>query len=160
MMSHSLNIREEAEVRRLLLIMGVISTSNVVEWADGLIERRDHVPGWLLDICLTADSDDASMLSKLNGLPLDVNGTLAAYAALDRFEVAFRAGHIQVIEAAAMLARWAATATLSHADQSTAAMPSSVASEIDCGLASEENVACAIEDCLAHFVGKERKART
>ena len=46
----AMNICEQAEAFRLLLLMGVIDKSEVIAWADGIIAARDVVPGWLLDV--------------------------------------------------------------------------------------------------------------
>ena len=102
-----MNICEQAEAFRLLLIMGVVPKSEVIAWADALIATRDELPNWLLDVSLAANEDDEAIVSKLDDLPCDANRMLAAYSALDRFTKAFHTEGIGAQTGDWMLERWA-----------------------------------------------------
>src|SRR5437667_11900379 len=96
MMLHTrhMNICEQAEAFRLLLIMGLVSKRDVISWADDLIEAPPHVPEWVLDVSLAANDDDEGLESKLRDLPCEADCFAAAHSAIDRFADAFRSGTI------------------------------------------------------------------
>src|SRR5947208_3405958 len=136
-----MDICEQAEAFRLLLLMGVVAKSDVIEWADEVIVTRDDLPNWLLDVSLAANEDDQAVASKLDDLPCEGNRMLAAYAAIDRFAEAFSAGTIRAETATRMLAAWASSAKVSHADWQAAVLPGWVAAGLDAGHMLEEDVA-------------------
>jgi hypothetical protein len=79
-------------VFQLLLIMGVVSKSEIISWADDLIARQDNVPEWLLDVSLAANGDDMAVEAKLRDLACAADCMTAAYSAMDRFADAFHSG--------------------------------------------------------------------
>src|SRR5262245_5976201 len=99
----SMNLCEQAEAFRLLLIMGIATKSEMLAWADGVIASDAAPPGWLLDVSLAANEDDHAFEARLRELPCEANRTVAAYAALDRFAEEFRSGGITPEEAARIL---------------------------------------------------------
>jgi hypothetical protein len=150
-----MNICEQAEAFRLLLIMGLVSKSEVIAWADELIGTRDDLPGWLLDVSLAANEDNEVIA--LGDLPCEGDRMLAAYWAIDRFAGAFRRGGMAARTAAHMLERWASSVKVYHDDWLKAMTPSWVAVEIDCGHASEQDVIALVDECLAHFAAMRRR---
>ena len=151
-----MNICEQAEAFRLLLIMGVVSKPEIIAWADDLIATRDHPPEWLLDVSLAANESDEAIESKLRDLRCDGDRILAGYSAIDRFAEGFRTGGIPAQTAARMLRHWAASAKVNQDDWSAAMMPTWIADEIDCGHASEQDVIASVDTCLAHFAAVRR----
>jgi hypothetical protein len=151
-----MNICEQAEAFRLLLIMGVVSKSEIIAWADELIATRDHLPEWLLDVSLAANEDDEAIVSKLDDLPCEGNRMIAAYSAIDRFAEAFRVECMPAQTAARILERWASSAKVNQDNWSEAMMPSWIAVEIGCGHASEQDVIASVKKCLAHFAAVRR----
>ena len=151
-----MNICEQAEAFRLLLIMGAASKPEIIAWADDLIATHDNPPGWLCDVSLAANEDEEAIQSKLRHLPCEGNRMIAAYSAIDRFAQAFRTGGIPAQTAARMLERWAASATVNEDEWSAAMMPRLIASEIECGHASEQDVIASVDECLAHFEALRR----
>jgi hypothetical protein len=151
-----MNICEQAEMFRLLLIMGSVRKSDVIAWADGVIATQDQLPGWLLDVSLAANEDDEAIVAKLDDLPCEGNRMVAAYSAIDHFAKAFRLEGIGAETAAEMLQRWASSAKINQDEWSAAMMPSWIASELGCGHASEEDVIASVEKCLAHFAAVRR----
>jgi hypothetical protein len=151
-----MNICEQAEAFRLLLIMGVVTKSDVIAWADEVIATGDQLPDWLLDVSLAANCDDEAIVSKLDDLPCEGNRTVAAYSAIDRFAEAFGSEGIGAQTAAEMLQRWASSAKINQEDWSAAMMPYWIASEIDCGHAREVDAIAAVRQCLAHFAAVRR----
>ncbi len=151
-----MNICEQAEAFRLLLIMGVASKAEIISWADELILARDELPGWLFDLSLAANGDDEVIESKLRDLPCEANLMTAAYSAMDRFAEKYRAGGVPAQTAARMLERWASGAKVNQGEWERAMMPSWIACEIDCGHASEQDVIASVDKCLAHFAAIRR----
>src|SRR5262245_49345206 len=115
-----MNMCEQAEAFRLLLIMGVASKPEIIAWADDLIAKHDNLPGWLLDVSLAANQDEDAIELKLRGLPCEGNRMIAAYSAIDRFAQVFRTGGIPTRMAAQMLGRWAASARVNQDEWSEA----------------------------------------
>jgi hypothetical protein len=146
-----MNICEQAEAYRLLLIMGVVPKSEVIAWADDVIATHDQLPDWLLDVSLAANEDDEAIVSKLDDLRCERNRMLAAYSAIDRFAERLRTDSVCAQTAAGMLLRWASSAKINQDDWSAAMMPHWIEVEIDCGHASEEYVISSVNKCLAHF---------
>ena len=148
----AMNICEQAEAFRLLLLMGVVDKAEVVAWADGLIAARDTVPEWLLDVSLAANQDNWTMEAKLRDLRGEYNPRAAAYSAMDRFAKEFQVnGSFTSEEAAHMLAAWAGSAKVSQEDWNAAMMPSWVADEVPYGYTTDQQVVESIDDCVAHF---------
>jgi hypothetical protein len=147
-----MNICEQAEAFRLLLLMGVIEKSDVISWADGIIAAQDAVPEWLLDISLAANQDKWTVEAKLREVRGEWNPLVAAYAAIERFAKEFQAnGKFTSQEAAHMLAMWAGSAKVNQDDWATAMEPSWVADEVPYGHATDQNVVESINACIAHF---------
>jgi hypothetical protein len=147
-----MNICEQGETFRLLLLMGVVEKSEVIAWADGIIETQDGVPDWLLDVSLAANEDFGTVESKLGDLPGEWSRLAAAYGALIRFVEAFEIeGRFNARRAARMLEVWACSAELNHEDWTAAMMPSWITSEVDSRHARDIDVIESIEGCLKHF---------
>jgi hypothetical protein len=140
----------------LLLIMGIVSKSEIISWADDLIARPDNVPEWLLDVSLAANGDDMAVEAKLRDLPYAADCTTAAYSAIDRFAEAFHSGSIPPQAAARMLERWAASVKVNQHDWSEAMEPSWIAREIEYGYTSEQDVIASVNKCLTHFASLRR----
>jgi hypothetical protein len=149
----AMNICEQAEAFRLLLLMGAISVSEIVSWADGVIATDDQPPEWLLDVSLAANDSVDKMEPKLRDLPCSANRVTAAYAAIERFSEGFTSGRISALSAARMLEIWAASAGVSHDDWTSAMVPSWIASEIGDGHASEDDVVSSIQRFLKRIGG-------
>ena len=151
--SFAMNICEQAETFRLLLLMGVIDKTDVIAWADAIIAENDSVPEWLLDVSLASNQDNVAIESKLRcDASGEWNPMAAAYAALERFAKEFQTlGRFTSAEAAHMLARWAGSATLSQDDWKAAMLPSWLADEVPYGHATDQQVAESIKNCIAHF---------
>jgi hypothetical protein len=150
------NICEQAEAFRLLLIMGIASKAEVIAWADERILADEHPPEWLLDLSLAANATDDVFESRLRDLPCEGNRTAAAFTALDRFAEAFRAAKISPRRAALMLQWWAASANVNEEDRTQAMIPIWVADEIEYDNASEWDVVETINRSLAHFAAVRR----
>ncbi|MDQ3441600.1 MAG: hypothetical protein M3478_14755, partial [Planctomycetota bacterium] len=134
-----MNLCEQAETFRLLLIMGIASRSEIVAWADAVIAAQAHLPEWLLDVSLAANEDDYAMESRLRALPCDANRRMAAYSAIDRFAEEFRSGGIPPNAGARMLEKWAASAKVNQDDWTAAMIPLWVADEVEHGYTSDED---------------------
>jgi hypothetical protein len=152
-----MNLCEQAETLRLLLIMGLVSKAEVIAWADELIATRDDLPGWLLDVSLAANEDEEGIVSKLGDLPCEGDRMMAAYSAIDRFGEALRAGGMGARTAARMLELWASSVKVYHDDWLKAMTPSWIADEVDCGYVSEQYLIRSVEECLVHFAAVRRE---
>jgi hypothetical protein len=53
-----MNMCEQAETFRLLLIMRVAAKAEIISLADDLIMRDEHPSEWLLDLSLAANEQD------------------------------------------------------------------------------------------------------
>src|SRR5258706_13111333 len=96
------NISEEAETFRLLLLMGIVSKPQIIAWADDLIMRLEHPPEWLLDISLAANDGEGAIEFKLRDGPFDGDRMTAAYSSRDRFAQTFKLGNLPAPAAAPM----------------------------------------------------------
>jgi hypothetical protein len=147
-----MNLREEAEAFRLLLLMGVVDKAELIAWADNIIAAREVVPEWLLDLSLAANENAAAIEANLRDLPGEWNPRSAAYAATDRFADEFqRKGKFTSPEAANMLTIWAASAKVDEEVRSAAMTPQWIADEIPFGNAKDQDVVGAIDECIARF---------
>ncbi len=151
------NISEEAETFRLLLLMGIVSKPQIIAWADDLIMRLEHPPEWLLDISLAANDSEGAIEFKLRDVPFDGDRMTAAYSALDRFAQTFQLGNLPAPAAASMLQVWASHSRLSIDDLTEAMTPVWIAQELEFGYTSEQGVLTAINSCLAHFAVARRE---
>ena len=152
----SMNMCEQAEAFRLLLIMGLASKAEIISWADDWIVRDERPPEWLLDLSLAANESSDVIESKLRDLPCEGDRTVAAYSAIERFADAFRSGDVSLKTAALMLERWAASANVDQDDWTKAMLPIWVADEVEYGYTSKQDVVESISKCLAHFAAVRR----
>jgi len=147
-----MNLQEQAEALRLLLLMGVADKAELVAWADHIITTQDGVPGWLLDLSLGANEDAAAIEAKLRDLPGECKARSAAYAAMDRFAQEFQVkGKFTSRQAANMLTIWACSAKIEEEDRLAAMMPYYIADEVPFGNATDQDVVDAIDECIARF---------
>ena len=147
-----MNICEQAEAFRLLLLMGVVDKSEVITWADGIIATQDEVPDWLLDVSLAANQDKWVVEGKLREARGELNPVVAAYGAIERFSKEFQVNvRFTSAEAAHMLAVWAGSAKISQDDWTAAMVPSWVADEVPYGYTTDQQVVESVEDCIARF---------
>src|SRR5690242_19732855 len=101
-----MNMCEQAKAFRLLLLMGLISKSEVIAWADSVIMGEEHPPEWLLDLSLAANDSESAIESRLREIPFEGDRLIAAYWALDRFSEVFETSRIRPVTAAWMLQAW------------------------------------------------------
>jgi hypothetical protein len=147
-----MNICEQAEALRLLLLMGVIDKSEIISWADGVIDSQNAVPGWLLDVSLSANEDVSTLVMRLRDLPGEWDRMAAAYIAFDRFAREFQInGKFTSQEAAHMLESWAGCVKINPKDLTVAMMPSWLMDEIPRGHSTDQHVIESIRRCIAHF---------
>jgi hypothetical protein len=152
------NICEQAETFRLLLLMGIVSKSEIIAWADDLIMRLENPPEWLLNISLAANDSEGAIEFKLRDVPFEGDRMTAAYSALDRFAQTFQLGKLSIPAAASILHVWASHSRLKDDDDWTWAMvPFWSAQELEFGHTSQEDVLSAINRCLAHFAARRQK---
>ena len=157
----AMNICEQAEAFRLLLLMGVIDKSEIIAWADRMIETQDSVPGWLLDVSLAANESVSVIETKLRELPGEWNRTTAAYAAMNRFAIEFQVHDKYTSQQAAkMLWVWAGSPKVSSEDYPAAMAPKSFADEVAYGYASDRDVVASIDACIEHFRRVQNKKPT
>ena len=150
-----MNLCERAEAFRLLLLMGVIEKSEVISWADGIIASQDTLPEWLLDVSLAANQDRWELEAKLRDVSGECIPLVAAYAAIERFAMEFKANGRFTSEAAAqMLAVWAGSAKVNRDDWTAAMVPSWVAGDVPYGHATDQQVVEAVDACVAHFAAR------
>lgn len=147
-----MNLCEQAEAFRLLLLMGVVDPSEVIAWADRLIEEQDSVPDWLLDVSLAAKQDAWTIETKLRNLPGEWSRKAAAHTAMARFAEEFQIhDKFTSMEAAHMLKVWVGSAKVNEDDWQTAMEPSWIADEIAFGNATDKDVVASINACIEHF---------
>jgi hypothetical protein len=147
-----MNICEQAEAHRLLLLMGVIVQFEVIAWADNVIATQEVVPEWLLDVSLAANQDKWVLEARLREMRGEWSPRVAAYAAIEQFGREFEAnGRFTSKQAAYMLAIWAGSAKIGQDDWTTAMLPSWIADEVPYGNATDQQVIESIHDCIAHF---------
>jgi hypothetical protein len=154
-----MNICEQAEAFRLLLIVGIASKAEIIAWADALILTRDNPPGWLLNLSLAANGDEDVIQSKLRDLPWDADLATGAYLAMDRLAEAYHAGDISPQTAARMLLGWAESAKVGEDARQRAMWPAWIASDVACGDASEQDLLESMDKCLAYFATVQRADR-
>ena len=155
-MMNGLNICEQAEAYRLLLIMGAVAKSEIVAWADRLIATTDNLPEWLLDVSLAANDADDRMELKLRDLPGEANPIAAAHAAMSRLAELYESDQITPEVTAQMLRQWASSAKVSYDDWSAAMAPGWTAEDAELGHASRWDVVRSINRCLGHFFAKRQ----
>jgi hypothetical protein len=133
---------------RLLLLMGAVSVSDIVTWADGVIVAEDQPPEWLLDVSLAANDSADKVESRLRDLPCEGNKLAASYSAIEFFAQDFTSGKISALLAAHMLKVWAANARVNQDGWTGAMVPSWIADEISYGYTSVDAVVSAIHGFL------------
>jgi hypothetical protein len=147
-----MNICEQAEAYRLLLLMGVVEKSEIISWADGIITTQDKAPDWLLDVSLAENEKTSVIESKLRDLPGEWSRLGAVYAALDRFAEEFQIkGRFTSREAAGMLQVWADSIKGNVKDWREAMMPGWLLDEVPYGNATDQQVVESIDACIAYF---------
>ncbi|HZZ41307.1 MAG TPA: hypothetical protein VFE58_00080 [Tepidisphaeraceae bacterium] len=150
-----MNICEQAEAFRLLLLMGVVDKKEIISWADSIISTQDNLPEWLLDLSVAANHDTATIEAKLRELPGEWSRISAAYAAITRFTNEFQINDkFTSPEAAHMLAVWAESAKVNQEDRAVAIMPSWIADEVPHGYAVDQDIVESIKKCITHFAAK------
>ncbi len=150
--SRPMNICEQAEAFRLLLLMEVIDKSEIIAWADGIIATQDTLPEWLLDVSLAANEDKWAIEGKLREVRGEASPVVAAYAAIERFAKEFHiSGRFKPEQAAQMLVVWAGSAKVSQDDRTAAMVPSWVADAVPDGYTSHQGVVESINNCIARF---------
>ena len=55
------------------LLRGLVSRTDVVEWADRIIARRDQPPAWLLDLSMSAQLHLLDVVSLLNNAGAEID---------------------------------------------------------------------------------------
>lgn len=147
-----MNICEQAEAQRLLLLMGVIDKSEIIAWADSMIASREQVPEWLLDVSLAANQDKWAIEAKLRDVPGEPNPRVSAHAAIQRFASEFEVNcKYTSKEAAHMLAIWAESANIGQDDWVRAMVPTWIADDVASGYTTDQQVIESIRDCIAYF---------
>jgi hypothetical protein len=146
---------EEAEVLRLLMVMGIASKDEVIAWADRLIETTDQPPAWVINISLAANRYADVIESMLSDAAQDADRQRAAYVAMGRLAASFRAGHLTTMDATHKLRLWATRAHVNEEDAQRAMVPDYVADEVDYGYLTEADVAQAVQEYFDDLASRQ-----
>jgi hypothetical protein len=59
---------QEAEIKRLQLLAGLVSVAEVVAWADELIEKSDLPETWMMDLSMSSHAHVEDVIAQLDTL--------------------------------------------------------------------------------------------
>lgn len=76
------SLRETGEYFRLALALGLIDPSDVIPWADAVIQALEAPPAELIDVSLAERLSRVEMMNRLSALPGCVDREAAAHCAL------------------------------------------------------------------------------
>jgi len=151
----TLNMRDQAEVLRLLLLMRLANKFQIIAWADSLIETQDQVPNWILDVSLAANRTEDEIELLLRGLPGTFQERAVALGVLEYFAYEFQDnGKFTSREAAKILQVWADNVDLKDDERFAATTPLLISDEIeDFHInATDAQVVDAINACIERFL--------
>ncbi len=114
-------LREEAEVLRLGLVLGLVEPGAAVAWADRIIAAAEATPIEVMDVAMASRQPVDEMIRLLGRVPGSADFTHAAHCALGFMRERFIGGGLSLEAAADMLWAYAREANIPEDERDVAA---------------------------------------